>query len=498
MRTSHVSLPAFLALACALCALPARAQLTPNHTADNPYVPWAGDLGDQGWSVLNAADEETQNTALSYTLGSDKGGAYLDFSGDANPLGGLETVYLALGIEDGNENPITMVRKGTSAFRTDNVYAKVRFERSANAPSMDDLRTMYPSYPHGNTTVAPKLGLYVDADGYFCVSRIRAGETATQEDTVFEFCTTKVHYTEVSSSEGAVVVRVEFQTFAATEQAPSVRGFRIWVRDAADDAAQETCLTAGLGYRWTQKDETKGYTFDFSSLEADKDCDWFYAIDSAQMGFDMNMNASALEALNQLAFSATGGGFYSAWLALNGSALTQKTLDDYDFGEFNAFLQGNPMDNLVTDWASRYGVDLMQYGTAKTRRFMAANGADRTHGFNAFLLDMDPKAQVAQRLQVTGIVPAANGSVTLTVRGPEGCVLKNALHRAGILHVTRAETLEGLATAASEPISVGELAFDGGSATMVLPPAGDGAPLPFIKVTLQKVTLQPTEPPAAE
>lgn len=494
MRTTCVWFPASLALACALCVLPVYAQLTPNHKADNPYVPQGGDLGGQGWSVLNAADEETQNTALSYTLGSDEGGNYLDFSAEDNPLGGLETVYLALGIEDGNGNPITMVRGDTNAFRTDNVYAKVRFERSANAPSMDDLRTMYPSYQQtGGTAVAPKLGLYVNDDGYFCVSRVRSGQTGTHDDLVFEFCTTEVRYDDVSPGEGAVVVRLEFQTFAATAQAPSVRGFRIWVRDAADDA-EEICLTAGLGYRWTQDDANLGYTFDFSSLGADEDCAWFYAIDSAQMEFDIaNMNGPALEALNQLAFSATGGGFYSAWLAINGSALTQETLDNYDFGEFNAFLQGNPMDNLVTDWASRYGVDLMQYGTSKTRRFMAADGADRTHGFNAFLLDMDPKAQVEQRLQVTGIVPAADGSVTLTVRGPEGCVLKNALNSAGILHVTRAETLDGLPTAAPTVVPVDKLAFDGGSATMVLPPAGDGAPLPFIKVTLQ-----PNEPPAAE
>lgn len=495
MRTTCVWFPASLALACALCVLPAYAQLTPNHKVGNPYVPQGGDLGGQGWSVLNAADEETQNTALSYTLGLDGSGAYLDFSAEDNPLGGLETVYLALGIDDGNGNPITMARGDTNAFRTDNVYAKVRFERSANAPSMDDLRTMYPTYQQtGGTAVAPKLGLYVNDDGYFCVSRVRSGQTGTHDDLVFEFCTTEVHYDDVSPGEGAVVVRLEFQTFAATEQAPSVRGFRIWVRDAANDAAAWTCLTAGLGYRWTQDDEAQGYTFDFSSLGADEDCDWFYAIDSAQMEFDIaNMNGPALEALNQLAFSATGGGFYSAWLALNGSALTQETLDNYDFGEFNAFLQGNPMDNLVTDWASRYGVDLMQYGTSKTRRFMAADGVDRTHDFNAFLLDMDPKAQVEQRLQVTGIVPAADGSVTLTVRGPEGCVLKNALNSAGILHVTRAETLDGLPTAAPTVVPVDKLAFDGGSATMVLPPAGDGAPLPFIKVTLQ-----PNEPPAAE
>lgn len=496
MRTTCVWFPASLALACALCVLPAYAQLTPNHKVGNPYVPQSGDLGGQGWSVLNAADEETQNTALSYTLGSDESGAYLDFSAEDNPLGGLETVYLALGIDDGNGNPITMARDDTNAFRTDKVCAKVRFERSANAPSMDDLRTMYPSYPQtGGTAVAPKLGLYVNDDGYFCVSRVRFGQTGTLDDLIFEFCTTEVRYDDVSPGEGAVVVRLEFQTFAATKSAPSVRGFRIFVRDAAtDDTEKGICLTAGLGYRWTQDDETdaetKGYTFDFSSLG---EGDWFYAIDSAQMGFDMNMNASALEALNQLAFSATGGGFYSAWLAINGSALTQETLDNYDFGEFNAFLQGNPMDNLVTDWASRYGVDLMQYGTSKTRRFMAADGADRTHGFNAFLLDMDPKAQVEQRLQVTGIVPAADGSVTLTVRGPEGCVLKNALNSAGILHVTRAETLDGLPTAAPTVVPVGKLAFDGGSATMVLPPAEDGAPLPFIKVTLQ-----PNEPPAAE
>ena len=495
MRTSHVSLPAFLALACALCALPARAQLTPENKADNPYVPQAGDLATRrGWSVLNAADKETQDTDLSgYTFTADGTESYLDFSGDANPLGGLETVYLALGIADTDGSPIEMTRDDTNAFRTDNVYAKVRFERSANAPSMDDLRTMYPSYQQtGGTAVAPKLGLYVDADGYFCVSRIRAGETATQEDIVFEFCTTKVRYADVSPSEGAVVVRVEFQTFAATTTAPSVRGFRIWVRDAADDA-KEICLTAGLGYRWTQDDETKGYTFDFSSLEQGDGCDWFYAIDSAQAMFDQNMNSTALEALNQLAFSATGGGFYSAWLALNGSALTQETLENYAFGDFNAFLQGNPMDNLVTDWASRYGVDLMQYATPTGRRLMAADDVDKAYDFNAFLLDMDPKAQVAQRLQVTGIVPAADGSVTLTVRGPEGCVLKNALRRAGILRVTRAETLEGLATAASTVVPVDKLAFDDGSATMGLPPADDGAPLPFIKVTLQ-----PNEPPAAE
>lgn len=492
MRTTCVWFPASLALACALCVLPAYAQLTPNHKVGNPYVPQGGDLGGQGWSVLNAADEETQNTALSYTLGSDEGGAYLDFSAEDNPLGGLETVYLALGIDDGNGNPITMVRGDTSAFRTDNVYAKVRFERSANAPSMDDLRTMYPSYQQtGGTAVAPKLGLYVNDDGYFCVSRVRSGQTGTHDDLVFEFCTTEVHYDDVSPGEGAVVVRLEFQTFAATEQAPSVRGFRIWVRDAANDAAAWTCLTAGLGYRWTQDDEAQGYTFDFSSLG---EGDWFYAIDSAQMGFDMaNMNGPALEALNQLAFSATGGGFYSAWLAINGSALTRETLENYDFGKFNDFLQGNPMDNLVTDWASRYGVDLMQYATPTGRRLMAADGVDKAYDFNAFLLDMDPKAQVAQRLQVTGIVPAADGSVTLTVRGPEGCVLKNALRRAGILHVTRAETLDGLPTAAPTVVPVDKLTFGGGSATMVLPPAGDGAPLPFIKVTLQ-----PNEPPAAE
>lgn len=498
MRTTCVWFPASLALACALCVLPAYAQLTPNHKADNPYVPRGGDLGSQGWSVLNAADEETQNTALSYTLGSDEGGNYLDFSAEDNPLGGLETVYLALGIVGEDGKPITMARKGTSPFRTDNVYAKVRFERSSNAPSMDDLRTMYPTYQQtGGTAVAPKLGLYVNDDGYFCVSRVRFGQTGTHDDLVFEFCTTEVRYDDVSPGEGAVVVRLEFQTFTMPEnenETYSVRGFRIWVRDAAADA-EEICLTAGLGYRWTQDGEpdaeAQGYTFDFSSLG---EGDWFYAIDSAQMGFDMaNMNGPALEALNQLAFSATGGGFYSAWLALNGSALTQETLDNYDFGEFNAFLQGNPMDNLVTDWASRYGVDLMQYATPTGRRLMAADGVDKAYDFNAFLLDMDPKAQVAQRLQVTGIVPAADGSVTLTVRGPEGCVLKNALRRAGILHVTRAETLDGLPTAAPTVVPVDKLAFDGGSATMVLPPAGDGAPLPFIKVTLQ-----PNEPPAAE
>ncbi len=496
MRTTHIRLSTVLALGFAWCALPVHAQWLAPGAGYDAGAAGATTLG-TGWSVLNAQTEAEQNTRLDYTVTADTDGqdTYLDFANGA--LASTKTLYLALGISqnaaDATQLPIAMTPVAAGQFRIDTVTAKVRFEQSAAAPELDDLRALYTDYKQQgqpNAAVAAKAALYLGTDNHFYVARARPDETGTSEQVVFDWCRTEVDYANLGG--GAVNVRFEFRTFRLTESGVDVptRAYRIWVSNPADPTA-EVCLTSGLGFPWLS-DPDNGYVFDFSTLGTG---DWFYAIDSASMQGDIGTSVEAINALdklNQLAFSASGGGFYSAWLS-NGTSPTQETVDTNDFGEFNAFLKANPMDNLVTDWASRYGVDLMQYATPTGRRLMAADGVDKAYDFNAFLLDMDPKAQVAQRLQVTGIVPAADGSVTLTVRGPEGCVLKNALRRAGILHVTRAETLEGLATAASEPISVGELAFDDGSATMVLPPADDGAPLPFIKVTLQ-----PNEPPAAE
>lgn len=502
MRTPHTWLLTVLALGFAWCTLPAHAQqtatwLSPESTEDNPFLVTNGTLG-AGWSVLNAPDEETQGTELSYTLGTDTLGDYLDFAA-GNPLGSKESAYLALGISqnaDGAQVPPKMLGLGSAAFKTDNIFVKARFERSATAPTMEDLQEMYASYSDrgtANKAVAAKVGIYVDIDGYFCLSRVQAGSTdggssGSIDALETRWCQTKVTYDSVGA--GAVIVRIEFRTFSLYPEYPdtsAVRAFRVFVRnaDSAGTGADEVCLTKGLGYRWTD-DPANGYVFDFSSLEDGDDCQWFYAVDNAAAALGSSINADTLDTLSQLAFSASGGGFYSAWMD-DGSVPTTEALETYTFGRFSDYYAkgDNPMDGLVSDWASRYGVDMMDYATEKQAlRAMAANGgmkADPEQGFNAFLLDMDPSLKVEQRLTVTGIVPEENGTVTLTVRGPEGCNLRNAHSRAGRICVTRAETLDALSGADKELISTPDFNSDG-SATLVLK---SEKPMPFMKVTLE-------------
>lgn len=503
MRTPHTWLLITLALGFAWCTFPAYAQqpatwLSPESTEDNPFLVTNGTLG-AGWSVLNAPDEETQGTELSYTLGTDTLGDYLDFAA-GNPLGSKESAYLALGISqnaDGAQVPPEMLGLGSAAFKTDNIFVKARFERSATAPTMEDLQEMYASYSDrgtANKAVAAKVGIYVDIDGYFCLSRVQAGSTdggssGSIDALETRWCQTKVTYDSVGA--GAVIVRIEFRTFSLypDPDTSAVRAFRVFVRnaDSAGTGADEVCLTKGLGYRWTDDPANGGYVFDFSSLEDGDDCQWFYAVDNAAAALGSSINAATLDTLSQLAFSASGGGFYSAWMALDGTAVTNEALETYEFGRFSEYYaqDANPMDGLVSDWASRYGVDMMDYATKKqTFRTMATNGgttADPVQGFNAFLLDMDPSLKVEQRLTVTGIVPEEDGTVTLTVRGPEGCNLRNAHSRAGRICVTRAETLDALSGADKELISTPDFNSDG-SATLVLK---SEKPMPFMKVTLE-------------
>ena len=502
MRTPHTWLLTVLALGFAWCTLPAHAQQTAtwlnpaNNSETSAYSVTNGTLGAE-WSVLNAPDQETQDTPLSgYTLTPDGTlGSYLDFFA-GNPLGSQESVYLALGISqnaDGAQVPPEMLGLGSAAFKTDNIFVKARFERSATAPSMEDLQEMYAKYAdrqaaqsNDGQAVAAKVGIYVDIDGHFCLSRARADvNEATGMDVTTEWCQTPVLYDEVGG--GAVVVRIEFRTFSLDPDRSNVRAFRVFVRnaDSAGQGAEEVCLTKGLGYRWTD-DPANVYVFDFSSLEDGDDCQWFYAVDNAAAALGSSINADTLDTLSQLAFSASGGGFYSAWMD-DGSVPTTEALETYTFGRFSDYYAkgDNPMDGLVSDWASRYGVDMMGYATKKqTFRTMASNGgttADPVQGFNAFLMDMDPKLDVEQRLTVTGIVPNEDGTVTLTVRGPEGCNLRNAHSRAGRICVTRAETLDALSGADKELISTPDFNSDG-SATLVLK---SEKPMPFMKVTLE-------------
>lgn len=479
--------------------------LSPANTADNPYT-----FTDQAagtdyvlpsddypeWRVFNAAST-TAEAASTYTIATDdRGTSYLAFS---QALAEDLQAYLTLGIinsETGPQKPLSVLPTDPTQLRLDNVYATVRFVLSDTAPDMETLQEMYPSYeeslPSGDTGLTPtptaaKLGVCVLQDGYFYVSRVVSGAngnpgTGRPEDLDFQFCKTNHTYDEVGG--GAVTVRIEFCSYAASVYDPITRGFRIWVRDANDPDAAEICLTEGLGYRWLSDPEV-GYRFDFSSLEGGEGCDWFYLIDSA-MAATGTIGLSSLDTLSQLGFSATDGGFYAAWLA-QGSVQTADALAaNYELGAFADYFTAD-IDNPVTAWASRHGVNLTDWLQKKSPvRLMAAADAGGNltdYAFNAFLLDMDPSLGAELRLTVTGIVPEQD-VVTLTVRGPEGSSLKRATaaDRVGRICVSRAETLDALADAPIERID--SLAFDGeGNATIVLP-RGERE-TPFMKVTLQ-------------
>ena len=263
------------------------------------------------------------------------------------------------------------------------------------------------------------------------------------------------------------------------------RAYRIWVSNPTDPASK-VCLTKGLGFPWLSNPDD-GYVFDFSTLGTG---DWFYAIDSAsiaagQGAIDTPLDVrNALDSLNQLAFSASGGGFYSAQIAqTEATSIDSLNLENYDTGDFATYLSNDAGKTLVQEWALEYGVTLTDYLMAAN----ASGGLDKTaEAFNDFLLYVDPESGVEHRLRVTGIVPAEDGTtVTLSVRAPEGADLRLALSKAGELCVTRAETLDGLSGAKPEPLS-GSISFDGDTATVVL---DNATPKPFMKVTLRPKTL---------
>ena len=482
--------------------------LSPANTSANPYTFADAEVGASytlpsssyvEWTVYNAASEAVEGEADYSVEADDVGTPYLAFN---TALASDAQAYLGLGIAgdaDGLTGGYSLAPADGTQLRLDNLYATVRFVRSDTAPDMDTLREMYPSYaeslPSGTTGQLPtpsaaKLGICVLQDGYFYVSRVVSGTSANPgsgkpEDLDFQFCKSKHTYDEVGG--GAVTVRIEFCSYAASAYDPITRGFRIWVRNAKDPAAEELCLTAGLGYRWLS-DPDVGYRFDFSSLEGGEGCDWFFLIDNAQAASG-NLDTAGLDTLNMLGFSATSGGFYAAWLS-SGSALTADELTNYDLGAFAAYYTVDTPTNPVVDWAARYNVDLRQYLAKRPeeglRLMAAANAGDLTdYAFNAFLLDMDPALGVEQRLVVTGIVPEAK-QVTLTVRGPEGCSLKRATaaDRAGRICIQRAETLDALADAPIEKVDAATMAYDSaGNVTLALP-RGERE-TPFMRVTLQ-------------
>lgn len=497
-----------LPVGCALLRAAPGQYLTPACTEAAPYTfadvtedsftfPTPDDYPE--WSIYNAGALASE-APRTYTVAPDADDIKaLCFIPD---LADDENAYLTLGIRDtGGSAPLPLVPASTAdtddtddRFRVDNLYAKVKFVPSDEPPTVDSLKEMYPSYakrqPGGGEIPkhqAAKLGVCVLQDGYFYISRVMSGTpsapgTGTPESLNFDFCRSDYTYAELGG--GAVIIRIEFRTFRNSDDEPTTRAFRIFARNAVD-GSEEVCLTKGRGYRWRIK-KTGSYAFDFSSLEQDDKCEWLYAFDNAAAAKgDENLLMEGLDSLQQLGFSATDGAFYSAWLEANRQISAGASLaNTYLLGSFAPYVTAEGARfELYADWARTYNIDLTDYLVPSTSgtplRLAASEEPTETtteQAFNAFLLNMDPAVEATYALTITGIVPAADGSVTLTVCGPEGSTLaKNA-----DVCVRRAATLDGIS--GTEALTV-PLSIDGaGRATLTLP--ATETPQPFMQAVL--------------
>lgn len=494
-------------LRCGLAVGPGN-WLSPACTSESPYTfEGSGDsinFPSKEWSIFNAsieASEAQQTYQISKEGDADYavvGAGMLRF----NDVNKNDTkAWLALGISktatDAEQTPIELIpdtADGHGKIRFDNIYAKVRFVPSAELPNLAieegamDLQEMYNSYADRNAVldsditelpkpVSAKLGLCVKDDGYFYITRVytkpssesTSGSTTGEEDAIkYEFVRSPVAYADVGG--GTVIVRIEFQTYlGATEYDVPNRAYRIWV--SAPDGTEEYCLSKGLGYRWTTTEEL-GYSFDFSSLEADDDCDWLFPMDQAYAGRD-TIDTAGVDALHQLAFNATEGGFYSAWMATNLSIPDQNALAGYTLGAFESYAVPSASANFdaYAAWATSNNVDITEFlGTSE----------DTQAAFDAFLLNTSPEVleETTVALSVTGIVTDADtNTVTITVRGPEGCDITNI--PAAKLCVVRAATLGELA--AAEPVEYTATRTAQQTLTVVLP---DADKYPFMKACL--------------
>lgn len=513
--------------------------LTPAHKEDAPYIlkDAAGtsissivfpDALYKGWTIFNASLESSE-APYTYEVRDDA----LCFS-EANTQGETsgfkldEQAYLSLGIsaDDTAFEPIRLV-PSTAGTRFDYFYAKVRFAYSDTFPDMDatdkngaplHLREMYTSYDDRFTdpetgerhlSVSAKLGICILPDGYFYISRARSlNGTGEPDDFKFEFCRTKYTYKDLgceSVGSEPITICLEFQTYLADATDPyaemnCVRGYRIFAKASG---SSWLCLSSNRGYKWISGGEN-GYAVDFSSLEKgsgedDDDHGWLYPIDNAyaayvlseadRTGEELFIDATGIHSVQQLAFAATDGAFLSAWMKL---AETQpqdfpveepSDLEGYILGGFEPFVKADPADPALAAWLAGYGVDLTDYLSKTDDR--------STDPFNAFLLNMDPATAGSDLdLLITGIVPdeAAN-TVMLTVVAPEG---SEPVNGAAYLCVSRAETLEGLATAEPVYYKDSETVPDADNlnrVTLTIPyeltlDAGSQRQYPFMKVTL--------------
>lgn len=510
----YVFLNFFLLMALTFAPRAWATWLSPKSTAENPYtfLDKAGTAVqlpsmDLGWSILYAANADMNAGA---EIAKDY---FVSKEGDAEGAGMMrfgtqikdEATYLALGISESDAIDLEPyeLKPEPGKVRIDNIYAKVRFAPCSEIPAVEELMEMFTSEAVNNETTsglasftAAKLGICV-YEGYFYLSRVKSDATGAPENYDYEFCRSKYSYAEVGG--GATTIRIEFNTYESEELDGSLfyrRAYRVFARpaDGADDT--EVCLSEGLGYPWQVDIVNKSYQFDFQKIGKGE---WLYAIDDAlavvygsagksPSGEERGME-DTVDYLNNLAFSANAGGFYSAWMQ-RGYADDVITLAQYDTGAFTPFVS-NPgaYFDLYSEWASTYGVSLSDYLDPKTggvSLFAARQGDEELQRlFDAFLLYMDPETDEPLRLQVTGIVTGEE-NVSFTVIGPEGCDLKKAIGHAARLRIRRAATLDGFANATVEQFDAS--ITDKGEIVLELPKLKDGVEQPFFQAVLVPVT----------
>lgn len=466
----------------------------------------------RGWSIFNATSTNQEEEKV-YSVSSEADEDFAKVGKGMLRFGGQlegDSTFLSLGIstnpDDTTQIPIEMTAIMNNV-RVDNVYARVRFVECADEPDIEMLMEMYPTAAarepdeQGQVKdIAAKMGLCVGPDGYFRVARVLSGTvdnpgSGLPEDYTFEFVSSKYSYADVGG--GEVIVRIEFNTYE-NEDGAWRRAYRIFAKGAADDPdtprneLEEICLTENRGYLWSA-DAQGGYQFDFSSIEKGE---WLYTLDdaieagrtSSTITDDEALEIlSRLDSLHRIAFSATDGGFYEAWLAQDTLPDVQ-TLAMVNVKQFSPYVQSpnGKLYSLYTDWATKYNVNLLDYQSGVSL-YAASTEADdpMQRAFDAFLLYMDPDTNEPLRLKVTGMVPDAE-TIAFTVTGPEGCNLRDAVTRAARLQIRRAADLTSLATAKAEEYPIA-FSPDGTSASFALPKIEHETEMPFMQATLISV-----------
>lgn len=507
------------------------------------------------WCVLNplSAEDETKTQTLSIRKDADNQ-KYLAFDGSTLPEESFLALRIG-SISNDTYTPYNLCPEKPNVITHRSLNITTRFEPSGEFPSLADdekkgvglLRQLYPDYANASNMnqayfYAAKLGICVKDDGYFYIARVRASDeliasmqgnqTLPSQGLIFEWVRTNVAYmddpnpgtstatTGVDSEttgqdvisyvgNGRVEIRVESYAFRADADSPHfVIAYCLSVKGPKN--TDYVSLTEGLGYSWLSNPTDGAYSIDFSSLGKNKAAKWLFPIDNACVGtYDATSHAQleleSLSTLNMVAFSASAGGLYKVELEEKADIPSLASLATIrEVGAFAAYANlSSPMFTLFADWVDRHQVQLENHlsalsdgrtiSTLGTKLYSESQGCETTEEtFNAFLLDMDPKEKVEQKLSVASVVPD-DDCLMLTVVGPDGCNLKDAISRAGRLYVKRAATIADFATATSVPVDTIEGAAiatdtclaDGKGVCITLPRKEGEKDMPFVQVTLE-------------